>query len=342
MPDAPQSLAALHERASRPCDATAAAAAQFSGGPLVLGASGKMGFHLCLMLDRALEAAGSPHRCRAVSRFSAAGSRDEFEGAGIETLPCDLTDAGALADLPDAAEVFFLAGIKFGTASNPELLHRFNVEMPMLVAERFRDARIAAFSTGCVYSFVAPASGGSREEDPTAPPGAYAESCLGRENAFVAAAEKFGTRSTLIRLNYAVDLRYGVLVDIGQKVLAGQPVDVAMGYANVIWQGDALRYTVQSLAHAAAPPFILNVTGGRLLAIRDVAKRFGELFGVEPTITGEEAPTAWLNNATRCHALFGKPEVGEEALIEWVADWLQRGGETLNKPTHFEVRSGKY
>ena len=198
----------------------------------------------------------------------------------------------------------------------------------------FRESAVVALSTGCVYSFTPPESGGSTEEDPTDPPGDYARSCIGREQAFASA----GGRCSLIRLNYSVDLRYGVLVDIAQHALAEAPIDVSTGYVNVIWQGDATAYIIAALSHASSPPFVLNVTGTRTLRVRDIAARFSN----HPTFQGEEAPTAWLNNATRCHELFAPPSVSEDELIEHVGRWLEGGGETLGKPTHFEARDGSY
>ena len=231
-----------------------------------------------------------------------------------------------------------MAGVKFGTSSSPELLQQINVELPAEIAKRFHGSKIVALSTGCVYPFVSIDSGGSKETDEPDPPGQYAQSCLGREQAFA----EFGERVCLIRLNYAVDLRYGVLVDIAKKILDNQPIDLSTGYANVIWQGDANSYIIRSLTTASSPPFVLNVTGSETLRIRDVAERFGRIFQKPVTLLGSEASTAWLSNASLCHDLFGPPSVTENVLIEWVANWLASGGKTLNKPTHFEVRDGTF
>ena len=293
-----------------------------------------MGLHLSLMAKRCLGEVGRGHTVTAVSRWGDPAAREEFESRGIPTIACDLTSGEELAKLPDAPNVFFLAGVKFGTADQPELLHKMNVVMPQQVAERFRGAAIVALSTGCVYSFTTPESGGSIEDDPTGPPGEYAQSCLGREHAFADS----GARCSLIRLNYSVDLRYGVLVDVAQRARSGEPIDLSTGYANVIWQGDATAYIIAALARASSPPFILNVTGEKVLRIRDVAKQFA----TDPAFIGEEASTAWLNNASRAHRLFGKPRVGEDELVRHVATWLENGGETLDKPTHFETRDGSY
>ncbi|MCP4510714.1 MAG: NAD(P)-dependent oxidoreductase, partial [Fuerstiella sp.] len=197
-------------------------------------------------------------------------------------------------------------------------------------------------STGCVYSFTTPESGGATEDSEVDPPGEYAKSCRGREAAFEAAANAFGTRSSLIRLNYSIDLRYGVLMDIAQKVHTSQPVNVEMGYANVIWQGDAISHTIQSLPHASAPPFVVNITGSEVLRIREIAQMFAERFDSVATVEGDEQATAWLSNAAKAHAIFGAPRISLTQMVDWTADWLKHGGETLGKPTHFEVRSGSY
>lgn len=339
---APSTLEELHERASRPDDGVVAALRRHPGNVAVLGAAGKMGFHLARMVQRALDTIGAGHQVLAVSRFSDPQSRAVFASHGIETAGCDLSDIRQLAALPDCPNVFFLGGVKFGTADDPESLRRFNVEMPALVAARFRDSRIVALSTGCVYAYVTPGSGGSIETDATDPPGAYAQSCLGRESAFVRASGNAGTPVCLIRLNYSVDLRYGVPVDIGQRILSGQPVDVTTGYVNFIWQGDATRHIVRALTLADSPAQVLNVTGARTLGVREIAERLATELGASARFSGEEAPTAWLSNAAKAHRLFGAPDIDEDTLLHWVATWLQGGGGTLNKPTHFETRDGNY
>jgi len=340
--EAPTNSTELDQQIATPDKATQDAIREQGGDFAVLGAGGKMGFHHCLMLKRALEAVGRKDIVYAISRFSSVRDRSEFEKIGCEVIAADLSAPEQLSKLPDVPNVFFLAGVKFGTAHDPELLKKMNVQMPRLVAERFQRSRIVALSTGCVYSFVSPESGGSVEEDPTDPPGDYAISCKGREDAFVEAGEKYGTQSALIRLNYSIDLRYGVLVDIAQKVLSGTPVDVSMGYVNLIWQGDAIQHILQSLAHVSNPPNILNITGPNVYLVRDLAEGFAERFGCKAEITGTEAPTAWLNNPAKSHKMFGKPKVGIETMMDWVTNWLKSGGELLGKPTHFETRDGKY
>lgn len=312
------------------------------GDVLVLGAAGKMGVHLCLMLKRCFEQNGQSNRVIAVSRFLSPGSRNQFEESGIGTIACDLSNEAELAALPDAENIWFMAGVKFGTSGQPGLLHKMNIEMPGSVARRFKKARITALSTGCVYSFVSVDSGGSLESDLTNPVGEYAKSCLGRENAFRSITEEDGLRTVLIRLNYSVEMRYGILVDIAQKVLERQPIDVSMGWFNCIWQGDALAYIIASIELARSPSEVLNVTGPEILSIRETAENFGRLFGREPVFTGKEAQTSWLNNSIRAVQRYGSPEVSPDQMIRWIAGWLKRGGDILGKPTKFEVRDGNF
>lgn len=344
MPPPPRSLEELHEAASRPDDAVIESLASVDGPVVVAGAGGKMGYHLCRMLQRSFTASGKRNEVIAVSRFGDPEARAAFEAQGIRIHSADMTHADEVSDLPDAAAVWFLAGRKFGTGDDPEALRLFNEEMPSLVAQRYRGTPIVALSTGCVYPFVEPDSGGSRESDSLQPNGSYALSCIGRENAFLASSKHHATPLSLIRLNYSVDLRYGVLVDIASKVDRSEPVDVAMGYLNCIWQGDAIRYTL--LAHerasSAPSPFVLNVTGEKTLAVRELAEAFGERLGKRVELSGTESDTAWLNDATKCHQLFGPPRIPEEVLIDWVADWIRNRRPLLGKPTHFEVRDGNY
>lgn len=333
----------VDEFLSRPSAALVAAVAAWPGPFVVLGAGGKMGLHLTAMLQRALQAAGRGERVLAVSRFSTLRDRGDFEAMGLATRSCDLSVARELETLPDAATVFFLAGVKFGTAGDPALLRRMNVEMPRLVAERYRQARIVAFSTGCVYPFVPPASGGAVETMPVdARAGAYAASCIERERAFADAAARHGTRVTLIRLNYAVEFRYGLLVDIAQRVHAGQPVDVSMGHVNVIWQPEAIDHSLRALDFAAAPAVPINVTGPEILSVRAIAEEFGRLLDRPVLFTGVEAETAWLSNARRAHQRLGTPPTTADTMQRWIAWWLRDGGDTWGKPTGFERRDGKF
>lgn len=327
---------------SQPSQAVTASLGRSRGNFLVLGAGGKMGLHVCLMLRRALDQAGSSQVVTAISRFSRAEDRAQFEGAGIRTLPCDLSEPAALAGLAREENVIFMAGAKFGTADRPELLHRMNVEMPAQVARHFANSRITAFSTGCVYTFAPVTSAGSTENSPTEPVGAYAQSCLGREQAFREVAERHGTPLALIRLNYSVEFRYGVLVDLARRILADQAVDVSTGHVNVIWQRDAVAHALQAHELASAQPFILNVTGPEVLSVRALAVRLGHYLGRSPQFMGEEAETAWLNDASRAHELFGRPETTLEQMLEWVAAWQVAGLPILGKPTGFEKRDGNF
>ncbi len=316
--------------------------ARHRGPFLVLGAGGKLGLHLCVMLRRALAAGGRDDPVIAVSRFRTLRDREDFTRRGIEVLAGDLTDPAFVAALPEAATVFFLAGVKFGTASQPELLAAVNARMPRAVAERCRGARIVAFSTGCVYPFVPPESGGATEETPPAPPGAYAQSCLERELAFADISARRGTPVVLIRLNYAVELRYGVLLDIAERIWRREPVDLAMGYVNVIWQRDALAQAIQALDLAGSPAVPVNIAGAEVLSVRGLAQRFGELLGVPVQFRGTEAPTAWLSNSRRARSRFGDPPTSLETMLTWVTAWLRQGGEVWGKPTGFERRDGVF
>ncbi len=334
--------AELEDALSAPSPALLDALRATPGDILVLGAAGKMGPTLARMVQRALDTLGRHDRAIAASRFSSAGAEQPLRDAGIETVRCDLLDRGAVAALPDAPNVVFMAGQKFGTSEAPSSTWAMNVVLPAIVAERYAASRIVAFSTGNVYPLSAVHGSGSRESDAPAPVGEYAMSCLGRERVFEDAAARRGTRVAIVRLNYAVDLRYGVLVDIASRVLRGEPINLGMGHVNVIWQGDANDWALRCLAHANASPFIVNVTGRETLAVRALATRFGELFGRAPAFVENEAPDALLSNATLAHAMFGPPTVSTDTLVEWVAAWVQAGHPLLGKPTHFEERTGAF
>ncbi len=320
-----------------PTDGARETLSRLKGDVLVLGAGGKMGATLSLMLRDGL---AGREKVVAVSRFSDAAARAKFEG--IETISCDLLDREALERLPDAPNVFFLAGQKFGTASAPELTWAMNAVVPAYVAEKFRRSRIVAFSTGCVYPFVPVRSGGSREEDVIAPVGDYASSCAARERVFTYFAKKHRTPLCLYRLNYSVEPRYGVLTDLAQKIVAGEEIDVSMGYVNLIWQRDAVARAIQCLDAASHPPTVMNVTGPEIVPVRHLAQRLGKALEREPRLVGAEAESAWLSNAGRSFQLWGYPEVSLDQMIDWTAAWLREGGATLNKPTHFETRDGQF
>lgn len=332
----------LEEVLSRPSDADRAALGALNGSLLILGAGGKMGPSLARRAVRAAREAGAGLRVIGVSRFADAALRKRLEAGGVETISADLLDPGRLAELPEAKNVIFMAARKFGSTGNEELTWAMNVWLPARVAERYRDAGIVAFSSGNIYPFVPVSSGGATEDTPVGPVGEYAQSVLGRERMFQYFSALHGTPVTLLRLNYAVELRYGVLVDIGRKVFEREPVDVTMGHVNVIWQGDANSVCLRSFALCQSPPAVLNLTGPETVSVREVALRFGELFGVEPVFKGVEAGAVLLSDASRCHARFGKPSVGVEQMIEWIAEWTRIGGASLDKPTHFETRDGKF
>lgn len=327
---------------SEPSDAVVSAVGRMGGNFMVLGAGGKMGLHLSLMLRKAIERSGSRGRLVAVSRFGSVNDREQFESSGISIQTCDLCDPSSLRSLEPMENVIFMAGAKFGTTGRSGLLRQMNVEMPEMVANHFSSSRITAFSTGCVYSFVPVTSAGSSEDSETSPVGEYAQSCLGREQAFRRSAQEFSSRLALIRLNYSVEFRYGVLVDIAQKVLNGEPIDVTMGHVNLIWQRDAVAQALLSHELASTSPFIINITSPEIFRVRDLALQFGEIFGREPLYCGEEAPTAWLSDSSRARRLFGPPETSVEEMIAWIAAWLRDGGTTYGKPTGFEKRDGNF
>jgi nucleoside-diphosphate-sugar epimerase len=294
------------------------------------------------MAKRASDEAGTNRRIIGVSRFRDAAARNELERQAIETITADLLDERALAALPDAPNVIYMAGMKFGSTGQEPMTWAMNTLLPGLVCQRYRSSRIAAFSTGNIYGLVPTSGPGSRETDTPNPAGEYAQSCLGRERIFEYYAQVFSTPVSLIRLNYACDLRYGVLVDIAQKVWRGEPVDVTMGHFNTIWQGDANALSLLFLEHAATPAWKINLTGSITLKVREVAERFALAFGKTAQITGTEAPDALLSDSSLCSNTIGSVTVSETQLIDWVAAWVSQGGATLGKPTHFESRDGKF
>lgn len=332
----------LEELLSCPSADTAELFKRLEGDVIFLGIAGKIGPSLALMAKRACSKSGVSKRITGVSRFSNETERTQIEKWGIETIQGDLLDRDFLESLPKAKNVFFLAGMKFGSEENLSLTWAMNSYLPALVAEYFKDSRIVAYSTGCVYPFVMVGSGGSKETDRPEPVGEYAQSCLGRERMFEYGSKKYNTLVTIIRLNYAVEPRYGVLVDIAAKVKNGQPVDLTMGYFNVIWQGDANNMVLRTIEHASSPPLTLNITGPETLSVRDVALEFGKLFGKEVRFTGKEASTSLLSNAQRAFGMFGNPTVPVGKVLEWTARWMEEEKKLLGKPTHFEVRDGKY
>jgi len=326
----------LEDFLSVPSDADIQEVARLEGDLIVLGAAGKMGPSLVRRIQRAVKAAGAKTRIFSVTRSA------PIAVEGIEHVFADVLQRDQVAKLPDAANVIYMVGRKFGSTGNEPLTWAVNALAPAFICERYRDARIVAFSTGNVYPFVPIASGGADESTTPAPIGDYAQSALARERIFQYYSNLNGTPMVLLRLNYAIDLRYGVLVDIAQKVLAKIPIDLTMGYANVIWQGDANSITLRSLALCESPARLLNMTGAECLSVRQVAEDFGRRFGIAPVFESQEAPTALLNNASLCHKLLGKPGVSVATMLDLIAGWLTSGGRTLGKPTHFETRTGSF
>jgi dTDP-4-dehydrorhamnose reductase len=332
----------LDDLLSDPTEGAIAALGRLPGDLVLLGVGGKMGPTLARMARRASEAAGVKRRIIGVARFSQAGLQERLQSWGIDTIRCDLLDPAQIDSLPDAANVIAMTGMKFGATGQEALTWAMNSYLPALICGKYRRSRIVAFCTGNVYSLMPVHSGGSREEDAPAPVGEYAQSCLGRERIYEYFSRAHNIPMALLRLNYATELRYGVLVDLARKVWEGQPIDVTMGHVNVIWQRDANAMALCSLEQVASPPRILNLAGPETLSVRQVAEDFGRLFSKPVTFEGTEAPDALLSNAQLSHRLFGPPRVDVPQMMQWIADWVRRGGATLGKPTHFEVRDGRF
>ena len=339
LPSRFDSVEAVEEFMTRPSPALVADLARAPGDILVLGVGGKMGPTLARLAKRA----APDRRVIGVARFSEPGVRESLAAAGVEPVSADLLDRAQVEALPRTPNVVFMAGRKFGATGDVPLTWAMNVHVPAMVAETFGASRIVAFSTGCVYPFV-PVHGGGADEDmpPIPPPGDYATSCVGRERMFEYFSRKHGTPGRLVRLNYAIDMRYGVLHDIGRKVRDGEPIDLSMGHVNVIWQGDANEVALRCLARATTPTSPINVTGPETLEVRRLAAEFGKLLGRQPRLVGQEASTGWLNDSRRMVKEFGAPSVSLGRMLEWTADWLARDMKSLNKPTHYEVRDGQY
>ena len=332
-------VAHLEDVMTTPTPGLVAELERLSGGILVLGVGGKMGPTLARLARRA----APTKRVIGVARFTEPGLRAQLESHGVECIACDLLERDAIERLPRVENVVFMAGRKFGSSGREDLTWAMNVMVPAQVAEVFRASRIVAFSTACVYPYVDVDSGGATEATPTLPPpGDYAWSCLGRERMFDYGSRKHGTRGRLIRLEYAIDMRYGVLHDVARKVHSGTPLDLTMGHVNVIWQGDANSMALRALGACTSPASALNLSGAETVSVRALAEAFGRHFKREPVFTGKEAATAWLVDSSEAHRLFGRPSVSLDTMIAWQADWIARGGASLGKDTHFDTRDGKY
>jgi nucleoside-diphosphate-sugar epimerase len=337
-----QSVEQLDELLSEPTPGVLEALGRLDGDLLILGVGGKMGPTLARMAAWASQAAGTKRRVIGVARFSRPELPAWLRKYGVEPLTCDLLDPAQIANLPAAANVIVMTALKFGSSGRPGDTWAVNCWLPTNICQRFADSRIAGFSTGNVYPLTPVAQGGSLETDPLMPVGEYAASCVGRERLYDYFSRTAGTRLSIVRLNYACELRYGVLVDLARQVLAGEPIDLSMGAVNVIWQGDANAMTLQSLAHAASPPFVINVAGPETLSVRRIAEHFGKLLGREPQFAGTEGSEALLSNGQLGHQMFGYPRVSIGQLCAWITDWLQRSQPLLDKPTKFQVKDGQF
>jgi hypothetical protein len=342
LPDKIVDVAHLEDLLSEPTPFVVDTMRGLQGDVVVLGVGGKMGPSLARMIKRADLAAGLARRVFGIARFSNPELLDQLKRWDIEPIPCNLLDRAQIATLPDAPNVVFMPGMKFGSTGQEARTWAMNAYLPGLVCERYRGSRIVAFSTGNVYGLTPVRSGGSVETDEPKPLGDYAMSCLGRERMFEYFSRESNQPMALIRLNYAVETRYGVLVDLARKVFAGEVVDLSMGHFNCIWQGDANAQTLAAFDHLSSPPNLLNVTGPETLSVRRVCEDFGKRFGNVPRFVGVEADNALLSSSEKASKLFGQPRVGVSQMLAWIANWIARGGESLGKPTHFEARDGKF
>lgn len=326
----------------KPSDALIADLHDIEGDIMILGVAGKMGPSMAKLAKKAIDKAGIKKRVIGVSRFSDPLAQAELENEGIEIIKADLLNEKDLAALPDVPNIIYLAGTKFGTTGKEAFTWAMNAYLPGRVAERFKNSRIVAFSTGNVYPFTPVTAGGLSEDHVPAPVGEYGQSCLGRERVFQYFSEKYNIPTLIYRLNYAIDLRYGVLLEIAKSVMAGTPIDLTTGNVNVIWQGDANEIAIRSLKHCTSPANILNVTGPETVSVKWLAQQFGLLLNKEPTFVNEPQPTALLSNASKANQLFGYPRVSLRQMMDLTVAWLQGGGKTINKPTHFQERKGQF
>lgn len=335
-------LQQLEDEILAPSAALIADIKQIKGDIMLLGIGGKMGPSMAKAAIRAIKEAGADKKVYGVSRFSTTELREELENMGVHTIACDLLNEDELKELPQVENIIYLAGHKFGTTGNEDFTWAMNTYLPGMVASHFQNSNIVAFSSGNVLPFVPISDAGVSEETSPEPIGEYAQSCLGRERIFEYFSKKNGTPTLIYRLNYAVDFRYGVLVEIAKNVKAQQPIDLTSENVNVIWQGDANEIALRALLHCQSPAKMLNVTGPEILSTRWIAERFGEHFGTQPLFTGQSAGTALLNNASECHRLFGYPRTTIREAIAITAKWMTEGGELWSKDTHFQERKGKF
>jgi nucleoside-diphosphate-sugar epimerase len=345
MHDLPQTITSveeLDELLSRPTPAVVDAFRQLDGDLLVLGVGGKMGPTLARMAARAAQLAGKNSRIWGVARFSNPKLPAWLEEHGVQSWQADLLDPQQIAKLPEAAVVVVMTALKFGASGRPADTWAVNCWLPAAICQRFPTSRLIAFSTGNVYPLTPVVRGGSVETDPLSPVGEYAASCVGRERLYEYFSRRQGTRISIIRLNYACEVRYGVLVDLAQQIVRGEPIDLSMGAVNVIWQGDANAMALAALAHAQSPPFVVNVAGPETLSVRWVCQQMGQWLGRDPSFTGDEGRDALLSNGQFGHSLWGYPRVPIQRLMRWVVDWLQKGGEVWDRPTKFQVRDGSF
>lgn len=336
------SIAELEEYMTRPSKELIEEMKNLDGDIMVLGVSGKMGPSLAKLAKRAVDQAGLSKRVIGVARFSDGSLQDELRAAGVETIKADLLDENQLHSLPNIKNIIYMIGTKFGTVGNEPYTWAMNTYLPGRVAEKFKNSRIVAFSTGNVYPFTSVLTNDCTEDVQVGPIGEYAQSCLGRERVMSYFSKKNQTKLLLFRLNYAIDLRYGVLLEIAKSVYQGNPIDVTMGNVNVIWQGDANEYAIRSIMYTGIPAKILNVTGPETLSVRWLAKEFGKRMNKKPLFTGTENPTALLNNASKAHKLFGYPRVSIIEMVDMITNWVVNDGQTMNKPTHFQEREGAF
>jgi nucleoside-diphosphate-sugar epimerase len=333
----------LDEMLTRPSQDLNAFIEKLEGDIIILGSAGKIGVSLAMLASRSIRETGRSRKVIAVDLFEEESARDSLEKAGVKTIPCDLLQRSQISRLPQVKNVIYMAGKKFGTEQDQELTWAINVLAPDYVADHFRESGIVVYSTGCVYPLVRPEEGGCRENTSPRPVGEYAQSCLGRERVFSYYSKAFGTKICQYRLNYSIDLRYGILYDIGIKVFQSRPVELAVSHFNCIWQGDANRMALLCLGHCQSPPEILNITGPETISVKETAEKFGRYFNKKVEFIVEEPDSImYLSDASKALELFGQPTVKIDKMIDWQAHWIMQGGRSLNKPTHFETTSGKF